>query len=140
MPLWFRPDQRSLGWAAASGGLISHRVLLATCRSRAGCWPSCSDTGLHTGAATPVTLSRQAAHQRWGPMQDVLSKLSWTAAGELSPMAAIFGGIVGQEAMKAISGKFHPIHQFLYFDAVEALPASPPSLPDLSSKVPASVP
>ena len=94
----------------------------------------------HWSCNPPVTLTHQPAHQRWGPVQDVLSKLSWTAAGELSPMAAIFGGIVGQEAMKAISGKFHPIHQFLYFDAVEALPASPPSLPDLSSKVPASVP
>ena len=50
-------------------------------------------------------------------------------------MAAIFGGIVGQETMKAISGKFHPIHQFLYFDAVEALPASPPSPSELSGKV-----
>ena len=69
------------------------------------------------------------------PVQDVLAKLSWTAAGELSPMAAIFGGIVWQETMKAISGKFHPIHQFLYFDAVEALPASPPSPSELSGKV-----
>ena len=68
-------------------------------------------------------------------LQDVLHKLAWTAGGELSPMAAIFGGIVGQEAMKAISGKFHPIHQFLYFDAVEALPASPPSPTELSGKV-----
>lgn len=53
----------------------------------------------------------------------ILRRLSWTASGDLSPMAAVFGGIVGQEAVKAISGKFHPIDQFLYFDAVEALPA-----------------
>ena len=26
-------------------------------------------------------------------------------------MAAIFGGIVGQEVVKAATGKFHPIHQ-----------------------------
>ena len=33
------------------------------------------------------------------------------------------------------SGKFHPIHQNLYFDAVEALPAPPPSPTELSGKV-----
>ena len=49
-------------------------------------------------------------------------------------MAAIFGGVAGQEAMKAISGKFHPIHQWLYFDAAESLPDTPVSPADLPSK------
>ncbi|KAG0577880.1 hypothetical protein M758_5G181300 [Ceratodon purpureus] len=43
----------------------------------------------------------------------------------LSPMAAMFGGIVGQEIVKACSGKFHPLYQFFYFDSVESLPAEP---------------
>lgn len=55
-------------------------------------------------------------------VQDVLHKLSFTAAGELSPMAAMFGGVVGQEVMKAASGKFHPLYQFFYFDSIESLP------------------
>ena len=57
----------------------------------------------------------------------VLSALSFTAAAELSPLAAVFGGIVGQEVVKAASGKFHPIHQFLYLDAMEVLPSSKPA-------------
>ncbi|KAG2639246.1 hypothetical protein PVAP13_2NG613700 [Panicum virgatum] len=40
----------------------------------------------------------------------------------LNPMAAMFGGIVGQEVVKACSGKFHPLYQFFYFDSVESLP------------------
>lgn len=40
----------------------------------------------------------------------------------LNPMAAMFGGIVGQEVVKACSGKFHPLFQFFYFDSVESLP------------------
>ena len=32
----------------------------------------------------------------------------------LNPMAAMFGGIVGQEVVKACSGKFHPIFQVLF--------------------------
>lgn len=31
----------------------------------------------------------------------------------LNPMAAIFGGIVGQEVVKACSGKFHPLYQVI---------------------------
>ncbi|XWS53370.1 hypothetical protein CRYUN_Cryun11dG0151700 [Craigia yunnanensis] len=40
-------------------------------------------------------------------------------------MAAMFGGIVGQEVVKACSGKFHPLFQFFYFDSVESLPTEP---------------
>ncbi|XP_078159834.1 ubiquitin-activating enzyme E1 1-like isoform X1 [Carex rostrata] len=40
----------------------------------------------------------------------------------LNPMAAMFGGIVGQEVVKACSGKFHPLFQFFYFDSLESLP------------------
>lgn len=50
---------------------------------------------------------------------------SKTCAGELNPINATIGGIVAQEVMKACSGKFHPIHQWLYFDAVECLPPNP---------------
>lgn len=52
----------------------------------------------------------------------ILRKFAQCCSGELSPMAAMFGGIVGQELVKACSGKFHPLHQFLYFDSVESLP------------------
>jgi len=52
----------------------------------------------------------------------VLSKLALGATGELSPMAALFGGVVGQEVVKACTGKFHPIFQFFYFDSLESLP------------------
>ncbi|CAF3992829.1 unnamed protein product [Rotaria sordida] len=42
--------------------------------------------------------------------------------GDLCPMQAIIGGIAAQEAMKAVTGKFMPIRQFFYFDAIECLP------------------
>eukprot|EP00890_Picochlorum_soloecismus_P002580 jgi/Picsp_1/3322/NSC_06161-R1_ubiquitin-activating enzyme e1 len=45
---------------------------------------------------------------------------SWSA--ELNPMAAAIGGVVGQEVVKAASGKFHPIFQWFYFDSIESLP------------------
>ena len=52
---------------------------------------------------------------------DILTLFSKTCSGDLSPMATLIGGIAAQEALKACSGKFHPIHQFFYFDSVESL-------------------
>ena len=48
-------------------------------------------------------------------LEDVNSKLlrhlAFGSRAVLNPMAAVFGGIVGQEVVKACSGKFHPIFQ-----------------------------
>ncbi|KAK8921758.1 Ubiquitin-activating enzyme E1 1 [Platanthera zijinensis] len=49
----------------------------------------------------------------------------------LNPMAAMFGGIVGQEVVKACSGKFHPLFQLFYFDSIESLPVEPLEANDL---------
>ncbi len=54
--------------------------------------------------------------------KELLEKFAHIAAGNLSPLNAAIGGIVAQEVMKACSGKFHPIYQWLYFDAIECLP------------------
>lgn len=51
---------------------------------------------------------------------EIFAKVS---EGELNPINATIGGIVAQEVMKACSGKFHPIYQWFYFDAIECLPA-----------------
>ncbi|CAG8970781.1 hypothetical protein HYALB_00001568 [Hymenoscyphus albidus] len=56
--------------------------------------------------------------------EKLLMELSYQAQGDLSPMAAFFGGLAAQEVLKAVSGKFHPINQWLYFDSLESLPAN----------------
>ncbi|KAM7265775.1 hypothetical protein ACFE04_003458 [Oxalis oulophora] len=55
----------------------------------------------------------------------LLRHFAFGARAVLNPMAAMFGGIVGQEVVKACSGKFHPIFQFFYFDSIESLPTEP---------------
>ncbi|KAK2076935.1 hypothetical protein QBZ16_005163 [Prototheca wickerhamii] len=52
----------------------------------------------------------------------VLRLLARGARAVLNPMAAMIGGVVGQEVVKAASGKFTPLHQWLYFDSVESVP------------------
>jgi ubiquitin-activating enzyme E1 len=55
-------------------------------------------------------------------------------AGDLSPMNAFIGGLVAQEAMKACSGKFMPVRQLMYFDALECLPDQPDKLSLLTAE------
>lgn len=56
--------------------------------------------------------------------EKLLSVLSYISSGSLAPMQAVIGGIAAQELMKACSGKFNPIQQWFYFDALECLPLS----------------
>lgn len=56
--------------------------------------------------------------------EKLITELSYQATGDLNPMAAFFGGLTAQEVLKAVSGKFHPVKQWLYFDSLESLPES----------------
>ncbi|XP_043971300.1 ubiquitin-like modifier-activating enzyme 6 [Gambusia affinis] len=50
---------------------------------------------------------------------EVVRCLSRTARGTLPPLAAAVGGIASQEVLKAITGKFAPLQQWFYLDAIE---------------------
>lgn len=47
--------------------------------------------------------------------------LSKTARGTLPPLAAAVGGLASQEVLKAITGKFAPLQQWFYLDAIEVV-------------------
>ncbi|KAM4663872.1 ubiquitin-like modifier-activating enzyme 1 isoform 1-T2 [Discoglossus pictus] len=53
--------------------------------------------------------------------ESLIKELSFQATGNLAPVNAFIGGLAAQEAMKACSGKFMPVMQWLYFDALECL-------------------
>uniref|UniRef100_A0A0D6QW00 E1 ubiquitin-activating enzyme n=1 Tax=Araucaria cunninghamii TaxID=56994 RepID=A0A0D6QW00_ARACU len=57
--------------------------------------------------------------------ENVLKNFASGSRAVLNPMAAMLGGMVGQEVVKACSGKFHPLFQFFYFDSLESLPVEP---------------
>jgi len=63
--------------------------------------------------------------------EKLIKELSYQARGDLSPVAAFFGGLAAQEVLKSVSGKFHPIKQWLYFDSLESLPANSPRSEEL---------
>ncbi|KAI0033358.1 ubiquitin activating enzyme [Vararia minispora EC-137] len=62
--------------------------------------------------------------------EKVLIELSYQAQGNVSSMAAVTGGFVAQEVLKACSAKFHPLVQHLYFDSLESLPSTLPTEED----------
>ena len=70
-----------------------------------------------------ASLSQQSkgGFQKQELDEEVLKVFAAVSSGDLSPMATFVGGIVAQEALKACSGKFHPIFQFFYFDSAESL-------------------
>jgi ubiquitin-activating enzyme E1 len=52
---------------------------------------------------------------------NLLKVFSWGSSGNICPMNGFIGGVVAQEVMKACSGKFQPIFQWMFFDAIECL-------------------
>ncbi|KAG5848075.1 ubiquitin-like modifier-activating enzyme 6 [Anguilla rostrata] len=56
------------------------------------------------------------------PMNPELVRcVSRTARGLLPPLAAAVGGMASQEALKALTGKFAPLQQWFYLDAIEVV-------------------
>ncbi|XP_034297189.1 ubiquitin-like modifier-activating enzyme 7 isoform X1 [Pantherophis guttatus] len=54
--------------------------------------------------------------------ENLIRTFAYGCMGDLSPMNSLIGGLAAQEVLKAVSGKFTPLDQWLYFDAYECLP------------------
>eukprot|EP01116_Phalansterium_solitarium_P008754 TRINITY_DN2271_c0_g2_i1.p1 TRINITY_DN2271_c0_g2~~TRINITY_DN2271_c0_g2_i1.p1 ORF type:complete len:1039 (-),score=398.38 TRINITY_DN2271_c0_g2_i1:311-3427(-) len=54
---------------------------------------------------------------------DVVRRLAYTSQGSIVPLTAFMGGVMAQETLKALSGKYTPLRQWLYFDASEVVPS-----------------
>ncbi|KAF4959636.1 hypothetical protein FGADI_1559 [Fusarium gaditjirri] len=108
-----RPQQLHLGFQALHAFQLTHKRLPKPMND--------DDAIVVLGAA------KKFAEQEGLDIQldeKLLKELSYQAQGDLNPMAAYFGGIVAQEVLKAVSGKFQPINQWMYFDSLESLPTS----------------
>jgi len=82
-------------------------------------------------AEVVLTLAKEIAGADAGDLNTkVIEELAFQATGDLSPLNAVIGGFVAQEALKAVSAKFHPMVQHLYFDSLESLPAEVPTEQD----------
>lgn len=60
--------------------------------------------------------------------EGLVKQFAKVVSGEIVALDAVIGGIVAQEVLKACSAKFSPLFQWLYFDALECLPADKSAL------------
>ncbi|PRP83916.1 ubiquitin-like modifier activating enzyme 6 [Planoprotostelium fungivorum] len=44
--------------------------------------------------------------------EDIIEKMSWTFRGSIAPLSSFTGGVVAQECLKALSGKYTPLNQW----------------------------
>lgn len=65
--------------------------------------------------------------------ENLIKVVALGAHVELCPIVAITGGVAAQEAIKAVTGVFMPLHQWLYVDAIECLPSSAPGFQERSA-------
>ena len=86
-----------------------------------GNFPSPGDAAA-AGQVVELTKSKMEDGSLTPQQERVVKHLASGAKAILSPMCAALGGIVGQEVLKACSGKFSPIQGFFYLDADETLP------------------
>jgi len=86
--------------------------------------PAASDSAACESVLATAQKLASAAGAEVEFSKRLISNLASGSRGEVAPLCAFFGGIVGQEVMKAASGKFNPLQQWLYFDAEEALPGN----------------
>lgn len=116
---WDRPDTLHAGFQA-----------LSSFYEKAGHLPRPRNA---SDAAQVISLAKEIAKSAGSEAEldeKVLEALAFQATGDLSPMVAVIGGFVAQEVLKAVSAKFHPMQQVMYFDSLESLPAQLPTEED----------
>ncbi|KAM9445161.1 ubiquitin-like modifier-activating enzyme 1 isoform 1-T3 [Clarias gariepinus] len=109
-----RPGQLHIGFQALHAFVKKHN------RSPKA-WNQ-SDADELVALAGEVNAAQSGSAKQEELDQALLKKLSCVASGDLAPLNAFIGGLAAQEVMKACTGKFMPIVQWLYFDALECLP------------------
>ncbi|KAM4893797.1 ubiquitin-like modifier-activating enzyme 7 [Sylvia borin] len=68
-----------------------------------------------------LELARSLGEQQGFLDEDIVRAFASVSAGDLCPVASVLGALAAQEALKAITRKFMPLEQWLYFDSLECL-------------------
>lgn len=96
-----------------------HAVFRAVAEALGGVAPRTMEEVAAVVAAAKATM---AANGGGDDLDEGLAvKVLAFYAGDLNPMSCFIGGMAAQEVLKVCSGKFTPIHQWLYYDAREIL-------------------
>ncbi|ODQ54016.1 ubiquitin-activating enzyme E1 1 [Saitoella complicata NRRL Y-17804] len=114
---WDRPPQLHIGFQALHKFVENHNGSFPRSRNE-------EDALKIVEYAKDINASTSEATKVEELDEKLIKELSYQARGDLSPMCAFLGGMTAQEVLKAISGKFGPVKQYLYFDSLESLPTT----------------
>lgn len=73
-------------------------------------------------AAEVVAKAKSLAADLDEESTKIVEQIALTARGDIIGLTAFLGGTIAQEVIKSLSGKFTPLNQWLYLDAIELLP------------------
>ncbi|VDK32810.1 unnamed protein product [Taenia asiatica] len=57
---------------------------------------------------------------------DLLERICFTSRGQLPPLCSFFGGVAAQEVIKAVTCRFTPLNQWMYFGVDSLVPSEVP--------------
>uniref|UniRef100_A0A8C3NQ28 E1 ubiquitin-activating enzyme n=1 Tax=Cyanoderma ruficeps TaxID=181631 RepID=A0A8C3NQ28_9PASS len=107
--------------ASAQGTGESLSSSCRPCRTPPPCRGLPSPLCLQADAERVLELARSLGEHQ-GPLdEDIVRTFASVSAGDLCPVASVVGALAAQEVLKAITGKFVPLDQWLYFDSLECL-------------------
>ncbi|KAL1020527.1 hypothetical protein UPYG_G00001240 [Umbra pygmaea] len=116
-----RPGQLHLGFQALHSFQKKHSRLPK---------PWCQADGEELMSLAKELNSSQTGSAKVEELDDeLIKKLAYISAGDIAPLNAFIGGLAAQEVLKACTGKFMPVTQWLYFDALECLPEEGTTVP-----------
>lgn len=119
-------------WNVPLGDLISKRVdktpplvwmhyrAILEYHARTKSWPSADKANDFVKVVQEWIAEDAPDYKALDSLQaDALTKLALTASAELSAVCAVLGGVIGNEVIKAISGKGEPANNTLLLDGFE---------------------
>eukprot|EP00727_Mastigamoeba_balamuthi_P013622 m51a1_g8883 putative ubiquitin activating enzyme e1 (1049) ;mRNA; f:649634-653725 len=111
--------------------LLAFRALWRWMEEHAGALPRLrNDEDAEAVVRIARELNSAAPEDRRLQVDEALVRqLSHLACGGMSPTDTFLGGVVSQEVIKACTGKYTPVRQWLLWDAVEVLPDVPAGTP-----------
>mmetsp|Transcript_8480 Transcript_8480/g.9777 ORF Transcript_8480/g.9777 Transcript_8480/m.9777 type:complete len:368 (+) Transcript_8480:888-1991(+) len=82
-------------------------------------WP-CQEKEDEFVQLTKAFLKEQGLKEDYIGGENELKNLNMTAMAEVSPVCAVMGGVLGNEVIKAISGRGEPANNILLFDGINS--------------------
>jgi ubiquitin-like 1-activating enzyme E1 A len=88
-------------------------------QAKTGSWPDENNASVYADKTKTWLAESKAVGEDYLGDDERLKFIASLAGAEVSPVCAVLGGVIGNEVIKAISGKAEPANNVLMFDGVD---------------------